>query len=186
MQDNPSVKSARQKNIAEDVRLVAAAKERREAFGALYNKYWEPVYRFVYRRLQDEDEVKDVAQMVFIKALNKIQAYEPRGYAFSSWLFRIAISEISNSVRKKQSERAVFANPDVVSALQEDDESTNWDQQLLVDALNRLSESDLILVEMRFFEKRRLKDIAEILGITENNCKVKMHRCLKRLKKHMS
>lgn len=185
MQDKPSATSARQKTIEEDARLVAAAKEQREAFGALYNKYWESVYRFVYRRLQDEDDVKDVSQMVFIKALNKIQSYEPRGYAFSSWLFRIAISEISNCVRKRQSERAVFATPDA-EELYDEGEKKERNVQLLVDALNKLSESDLVLVELRFFEKRRLKDIADILGITENNCKVKMHRCLKRLKKHMS
>ena len=49
--------------------------------------------------------------------------------------------------------------------------------------LHDLPEDDLQLVEMRYFEKRAFKEIAEILEITENNAKVKVYRVLERLKK---
>ena len=43
--------------------------------------------------------------------------------------------------------------------------------------------NDLLLVEMRYFEQRPFKEVAEIMGITENNAKVKLYRALDRLKK---
>jgi RNA polymerase sigma-70 factor (ECF subfamily) len=49
--------------------------------------------------------------------------------------------------------------------------------------IKQLPEDDLQMVEMRFFEKRAFKEIAEILNITENNAKVRMYRILERLKK---
>ena len=50
-------------------------------------------------------------------------------------------------------------------------------------AVAQLEEEDLQLVEMRFMEKRPFKEVAEILGITENNAKVKLYRALEKLKK---
>ena len=50
----------------------------------------------------------------------------------------------------------------------------------------KLKSTDLQLVEMRFFEKRPYKEIAEILNITEVNAKVKMFRILEKLKIELS
>jgi RNA polymerase sigma-70 factor (ECF subfamily) len=52
----------------------------------------------------------------------------------------------------------------------------------LPDVIAELNEDDLQLVEMRFFEKRPFKEIAEILNITENNAKVKLYRILDKMK----
>ena len=54
---------------------------------------------------------------------------------------------------------------------------------ILKEAVTDLEEEDMQFIEMRFFEKRAFKEIAEILGITENNAKVKTYRILEKLKK---
>jgi len=173
-------------SIQEDDILVLEAQKNPEAFGKLYEKYWESVYRFIYRRISDGDQVKDVAQGVFIKALTNIQKYQSKGFAFSSWLFRIAVSEVSNFVKKEQSLRAVHAKGSELADLLYDDEG-GWEihKESLLKALDSLDDKDLMLIEMRYFEKRRLVEIAEILGISNSNCKVKMHRCMNKLKKLM-
>jgi RNA polymerase sigma-70 factor (ECF subfamily) len=53
----------------------------------------------------------------------------------------------------------------------------------IVGIIANLPEDELQLIEMRFFEKRAFKEIAEILDITENNAKVKTYRILEKLKK---
>lgn len=176
--------TSRQKNVEEDDRLVGLAKNDREAFGRLYSKYWESVYRFVYRRIMDEERVKDIAQAVFIKAMLNIKKYEPRGYAFSSWLFRIALNEIADAVKKEKSLGIVDVPAEGKEELESDPELGLRDIQLeqLVEALGKSSAEDVELIELRFFEKRRLKEVAEILEISETNCKVRMHRTMKRLK----
>jgi RNA polymerase sigma-70 factor (ECF subfamily) len=188
------VHTSRQRNVDEDDRLVALAKENREAFGDLYAKYWEPVYRFVYRRIVGEERVKDVAQAVFIKAMLNLHKYEPRGYAFSSWLFRIALNEITDAVKKEKSlgivdvqtegKDELVSEPDfgLKTLMDSTDDSRGIQLKQLVEALKQSSDEDVELIELRFFEKRRLKEVADILGISETNCKVRMHRTMKRLK----
>jgi RNA polymerase sigma-70 factor (ECF subfamily) len=56
-------------------------------------------------------------------------------------------------------------------------------REAMIEVLNDLKPNDLELIEMRFFEKRPFKEIAEITGLTESNAKVKTYRILERLKK---
>ena len=53
----------------------------------------------------------------------------------------------------------------------------------LIPALDELKEADMEIIEMRFFEQRPFKEIAEVLNITESNAKVRTYRVLERLKK---
>ena len=56
----------------------------------------------------------------------------------------------------------------------------------LLKCLPMLKENQLQLIEMRFFEKRSFKEIGEIIGLTENNAKVKTFRALVKLKEHFN
>ena len=57
--------------------------------------------------------------------------------------------------------------------------------KLLVDSLKSLADNELELIEMRFFEERSYKEIAEILNITEGNARIKTHRSLNKLKNNL-
>ena len=58
-------------------------------------------------------------------------------------------------------------------------------RKVLVSSLDELRKGDLEILELRFFEKRPFKEVADILGITESNAKVRTYRVLERLKKIM-
>ena len=60
-----------------------------EAFGALYDRYVDAVYRYVYYRVRNEAEAEDVTSEVFFKALRAMPRYRPR-QPFLAWLYRIA------------------------------------------------------------------------------------------------
>ena len=107
---------------------------------------------------------------------------------FSSWLYRIASTEIQNLFRAQKAQRTVNIDSvsvyDIIEELQENKVDQYHDK--IVDIIgNELDEDDLQLIEMRFFEKRSFKEIAEILNLTENNAKVKTYRILERLKKQI-
>jgi len=51
--------------------------------------------------------------------------------------------------------------------------------------MEELKEVEMQLVEMRFFEQRPFKEIAEILGLTESNAKIKTYRTLEKMKKYI-
>ena len=62
------------------------------------------------------------------------------------------------------------------------DDSSEENRANLLVALGKLKEAQLQLIEMRFFEKRSFREIGEIVGLSENNAKVKTFRALLKLK----
>jgi RNA polymerase sigma-70 factor (ECF subfamily) len=63
-----------------------------------------------------------------------------------------------------------------------EDEENEINKKRLLSSIAELKEADVHLIEMRFFEQRPYKEMGEILGITENNAKVKTFRALEKLK----
>lgn len=164
---------------------VEAAKKNPAKFEVLYNKYYDPIFRFIYQRMDDKEMAYDVTSQVFLKALTNLKKYTYRGVPFSSWLYRIALSEINQFFRDRKSERTVNVETESIKDMVEvlDEDYLELYKSKLIEAIAELDEESLMLVEMRFFEKRAFKEIAEILNITENNAKVKTYRVLDKLKK---
>lgn len=165
--------------------LVDAAKQDPEQFRGLYNRYYERIFLYVWQRLDDKEVAHDVTSQVFLKAMQNLYKYEFKGVPFASWLYRIAKSEVYTVLRKQQTQRTVNIDSvgmgDMVQEMEED-QYAEW-MPVLSAAVAELEEDDLQMVEMRFFEKRPFKEIADILDITENNAKVKTYRILEKLKK---
>ena len=121
---------------------------------------------------------------VFVKAILNLPKYEYRGIPFSSWLFRIAKSELYQAFRDKKAQRTVSIDSMQLGKVMEEFQidETEHKREVLLKILPMLKENQLQLIEMRFFEKRSFREIGEILGLTENNAKVKTFRALLKLK----
>jgi len=135
--------------------------------------------------MDDQELAFDVTSQVFIKALSNLHKYEYRGVPFSSWLYRIAKSELYQAFRDRKARRTVNVESihlfEMIEDIDEGDTSTNKNR--LLKCLGELREADLQMIELRYFEKRSYREIGEILDITENNAKVRAFRALERLKK---
>lgn len=164
---------------------IEAAKRDATNFGPIYNKYYKQIFGYIYQRMDDKDVAFDVTSQVFLKALTNLHKYEFKGVPFASWLYRIAHSEVMQVFRDKKSSRTVNADVADIKHLCEEIQESYYED--FMPALGRiikdLPEDELQLIEMRFFEKRPFKEIAEIMMMTENNTKVKLYRILERLKK---
>ncbi len=172
--------------LANEQGRIEAAKKNPAQFAVLYDTYYEAIFRFVFQRLDDKELAFDTTQQVFMKALDKLKRYEYRGVPFASWLFRIALNELNDLFRDANAIRTVNIDSVSVYLIFEEYEQTKIDKyhDKIVDIIGeQLEEDELQLIEMRFFEKRSFKQIADILDITENNAKVKTYRVLDKLKK---
>ena len=72
-----------------------------EAFGAIFDAYAGPIYRFIASRVNRPSDAEDLTQLVFVKALEALPRYEARGIPFGGWLFRLARNAIIDQVRTR-------------------------------------------------------------------------------------
>ncbi len=171
--------------LNEEMVWIQRAQKSPEHFGPLYKKYHEAIFRFVYQRMDDKDVAYDVTAQIFIKAMHNIKRFEDRGVPFASWLYRIAKSEVYQCFRDKKADRYVNIETVQLTEIMEDfdlEDNSNRLTKVLA-ALKKLKENEIQLIELRFFEKRNFKEIAEILEMTENNAKVKTFRVIEKIKK---
>lgn len=164
---------------------IQAAQADPVLFRPLYDRYFEPIFQFIYNRTLDEERCADLCSQVFLKAMQRLGDYTYKGVPFSAWLFRIASNEVAQFYRQSKKVRVVSAEESYLGDLFDEMEEDNLApyRPFLVPALEELKEADLEIVELRFFEQRPFKEIADMLNITESNAKVRTYRVLERLKK---
>ena len=99
----PSQSSPRVTGVLdEDARVIALAKRDPRAFAPLYDRYFDPVYRYCYRRLGDREAAADATAQVFAKALAALPRYREDAPSFRSWLFTIAHNVITDDLRARR------------------------------------------------------------------------------------
>jgi RNA polymerase sigma-70 factor, ECF subfamily len=171
--------------LNEELIIIEAAKLNPERFAPLYNKYYKQIFNYVHQRMDSKDTAFDVTAQVFLKALTNLGKYQYRGVPFSSWLYRIAHNEVMQLFRTEKNNKAINADISDLRFICEENETPFFEEYIpaLKKLIQELNSEDLQLVELRFFEKRPFKEIAEILDITEVNAKVRMYRLIEKLKK---
>ncbi len=177
-----------QKQLLSENDIVEAAKKDPKQFEALYKKYYEQIFRYIHQRMDDKEMAFDITSQVFLKAMINLPKYKYKGVPFSSWLYRIAMSEVYQSFKDKKSTRTVNVDTsnveDIIDEVEQD--NTGEMRQALIEVIGDLPEIELQIIEMRYFEKRSYREIGDILGMTENNAKVKAYRIVEKLKKRFS
>ena len=176
------------KDIQSELEEIESAKIDSRKFEALYNRYHEQIFRYLYARVDNKHLASDLTSQVFYKAMLNIENYTFKGVPFASWLYRIAFNEMNMYFRKEASNRTVNIETETLGDLFEEMEEEIYveEKEKLAKVLATLNDERLSLIEMRFFEKKSFKDIADIMGITENNAKVKVYRTLDKIKKHFN
>lgn len=175
------------KNLTES-EIIALSKKKSNYFGVLYEKYFDQIFRFVFKRLGGNEEVAgDVTQQTFIKAMANLEKYEDRGLPFSSWLYRIAQNEVSMFFRQQKKNFTVAVDESRIQDVAGEANIGNYmsigDQEKLVEMINELKDDQQDLIELRFFQELSFKEIAEIYNITEANAKMRTYRILEKVGK---
>jgi len=175
-----------QDELKDEQALIRNSQADPEAFRPLYEKYFKRIFLFVHHRVGDKSLTADITSQVFLKALLNINKFSFRGLPFSAWLFRIALNECNDFFRKNKRYRLVTMEEEMVEHLYEEltSETRLEDlRQQLPTILQKLSVSELQIIELRFFEQRPFKEVGEILGISETYAKVRVYRILEKMKK---
>jgi len=165
-----------------------------EAFGQLVRRHQSRVFSIVRRLLRRREDVEDVAQQAFAKAYFSLRRFDFRS-AFGTWLYRIAVNESYDWLRKKRVRRLVYEadlNDDQLRRLEQIAEEERGEpapsrraeaSDLVARLLDRISPQDRLLLILKEVEGFSVEEIAEITDMNPNTVKVRMFRARERLAK---
>lgn len=164
-----------------------ARKHDSEAFGKLYDMFFNRIYSYVYYKVGDTTEAEDLTEQVFMKALEAIDKFEWKGVPFSSWLFRIASNVVIDYYRTR-SRVTMVPVEDFAVELGETESSEEaaikkLSQEKLYIAISRLTEEQQQVIILKFLTNLSNAEIANTLGKTAGAVKALQHRALRALHK---
>lgn len=174
---------------ADDIYLVnKAVNGDQYAYSVLMDRYWSAVYQLMQKKVHNTVDAEDLALEAFGKAFKNLHCFVPR-YAFSTWLFKIAVNNCIDHIRKKKlhflsidnnmnkEEESGFSE-NIRASMLNPEEMIIRDQKLLMmrQVLNKLSEKYRLMIELRYFEEMSYEEIAKELAIPLGTVKAQLFR----------
>ncbi|TWU38621.1 RNA polymerase sigma factor [Novipirellula artificiosorum] len=169
--------------------LVVAARTDRDAFGEIYEAYYDRILGFCLKRLFDRSIAEDVCGEVFLYVAKHMHAF--RGTTeqdFRRWVYRIATTETNAIIRRNKRRQelwddALLTNRISTQGSHNDETSTEQpDWTTVYQAIRQLNQRQKMVVTLRLFDELPYEDIAEILKIRQATARVAYSRAIERLR----
>ncbi len=172
---------------SELVEMLREPRTRREGFAVLVKQYSEKLYWKVRRIVLSHEDANDVLQNVFIKVWSNLQNFQGKS-SLSTWLYRIAINESLDFLRKQKLADKVSADEDVsVASRLMSDEYFDGDevQARLQEAVARLPEVQRMVFNLKYFEEMKYSEMSQILNTSEGALKASYHLAVKKITEYL-
>lgn len=173
--------------------ILRAQQGDRGAFNKLVSLWYKRIYNFAFKYFNDHDLASEVAQGTFIslfKSLSGLRDIEK----FKSWIYTIALNKCREEERSAGSRSRVVVLPNeaqehYVDNVQEDIRRQpdaalirNELSEIVLSALKTLSEEQREVIIMKEYEGLKFREIAEIIGVSENTIKSRLYYGFKNLR----
>ena len=167
----------------EDAWLVASAKSDPRAFAPLYARYFDPVYRYCYRRLGSPEAAADCCAQIFTKAIAALPGYREGKTSFRSWLFVIAHNVLVDELRTRHPTAALEAALHMADTAISPEEAALRAEtsQTIGELLSQLPPDQRRVMELRLAGLTG-PEIAQTLGRTLGSVKIAQVRAIARLR----
>lgn len=169
------------KKKTEEERLVRAAQRGNvDAYGQLFQKYQEYLYRTAFLYTKQEEQALDMVQECVLKGFQNIKKLKQPQY-FKTWITRILLNTVNDAFRKdvKMADIAEFEIP------KEEPQISHEEKVDLYDAMETLPEVYRKVVILRFFNDMKLSEVAEVLEMPEGTVTAYLSRAKKQLKERL-
>jgi RNA polymerase sigma-70 factor (ECF subfamily) len=167
--------------------IRAAQAGDRTAFARLVDRYWDRLYRWLYRLTRDRHAAEDLTQETFLKALAAVRSFRP-GSNFRAWVFRIGHN---NFVNLKRADRRVkvalpdeTAQPEVGGA--ESTAENRESLEIVGKAVAALPPDFRAALLLRVEEGLSFRDVAKVLGTTEETARWRVFKARQKLMRVLS
>ena len=158
-----------------------------EAFGDLYQRYLDQIYRYVFYRVQTVEEAEDLTEATFIRVWEDLcgRKAKPAIQNFRAWVYRVAHNQVVDHYRKKKPDHldmdarsAIIQSPGPGT---EKAVMNKIDSHLLAEAIKQLEETAKNVIVLRFLNGLSHAETAEALNLNEGHVRVIQYRALKQL-----
>ena len=147
----------------------------------IVKQYSEQLYWKIRRIVLQHEDANDILQNTFLKAWNSIGEFRNQS-KISTWLYRIAINESLDFVRRQKNKISADADLSVASRLLADEYfDGDRTQALLQEAIAQLPDVQRTVFLMKYFDDMKYSEISEILGTTEGALKASYHIAVKKI-----
>ncbi len=172
--------------LAAEKELVQRAKERdKEALAAIYETYFDGIYRYILARVGEVTDAEDLTEEVFLRMLRAIHSYQWQQIGVAPWLFRIAHNLVVDYLRRRTYRRSrlnQLAATFVEGVEMTEEVEQRIDNEDLKQAVQRLSTAQRDVIALRFAAGLSISETASALGKRTGNVKVLQHNALAALR----
>lgn len=180
-----------------DIELIQRAlRGDQSGYREILQRYRAPLYHLLYRMVHDKMETEDLVQEAFIKAFAALATFNDE-FAFSTWLYKIAINNCIDHLRKKRLrtfslDKPIDFNDGEVkrelpdSTYQPDSTLLSKEKNKLIEeAIENLPEKYRISIVLRHNEEKSYEEISQMLQIPLGTVKARIFRAREMLKKEL-
>ncbi|MFC1615702.1 RNA polymerase sigma factor [Patescibacteria group bacterium] len=146
-------------------------------FLLLFDSNFANVYRYIYRRVSNEEEAEKMTRFTFLDALGRVQD-TTEDHSYIVWLLTIAKKRVWDYLSKSN-----YLQENVDGFLQPTEETSDGDQEFIKRAnkmFGKLSLEEREILRLKFFEEMSDADVKAILGYEQEDIGSKIYRVLKR------
>lgn len=159
-----------------------------KAFNYLLDTFWDDVYGFQLKRIENENDAEDITIQTFSRAFDRIETYNDE-YKFKTWLITISKNIHIDLLRKEHKNVSQNKWHDEAHTLQILDESPSAEDKLITEQnlakllrdIKKLNPQYQAVINLRYFQELSYKEISKELNEPMNNVKVKLLRAKKLL-----
>ena len=173
---------------ADVVDLVARAQAgSADAFGSLYDRYVDVVYRYIYYRVSNQALTEDMVSEVFLRALRRITSFTWQGRDFGAWLVTIARNLIADHYKSSRYKLEVttgeMLDADRATDGPENAVLDNMTNITLLEAVKMLGAEQQECIVLRFLQGFSVTETALAMGKTDGAIKALQYRAVQSLKR---
>ena len=158
-------------------------KTQRQAFSVVVRQYSEPLYRKIRRMVLIHEDADDILQNVFLKAWNNLDDFQNKS-KLSTWLYRIAINESLDFLRRRKVENPVSADGDatIANRLMADQYFDGDETEAqLQEAVARLPDVQRQVFNLRYYDEMKYSEMSKLLDTSEGALKASYHLAVKKV-----
>ena len=158
-----------------------------EAFGSLYDRYVDVVYRYVYYRVGNQSLTEDMVSETFLRALRRISSFTWQGRDFGAWLVTIARNLIADHYKssryKLEVQTADMLDADRATDGPENEVLDSITNLTLLEAVKMLGAEQQECIVLRFLQGFSVTETALAMGKNEGAIKALQYRAVQSLKR---